>query len=116
MTCDAALLASWSRDRDEGSFNCFDFSIVVASWGFIGSEGGNGVTVIRLCRLARLLTLFKTINQLKVILVGIVQGLKSSIYIMMLIALVLYMSVLPLSPSLAPPPLGQTCSTLFNSH
>ena len=54
-------------------------------------KDGSGVTVVRLLRLLRLLSLLKTSEQLRVIVVGLVQGLKSSVYIVFLLLLVTYM-------------------------
>lgn len=47
--------------------------------------------MVRLLRLLRLLSLLKVSEQLRVIVVGLVQGLKSSVYIVFLLLLVTYM-------------------------
>ena len=45
---------------------------------------------MRLTRLLRLLTLVKTVRQLRVIVVGVIQGFRSSVYIQLLLLIVVY--------------------------
>jgi voltage-gated sodium channel len=59
-------------DADNGSFNLFDLSIVVASYAFLG-QGGGAVGGLRMLRLVRLLTFVKNVPQLRVIVAGLVQ-------------------------------------------
>jgi len=40
-------------DRDDGSFNTFDFTIVVAGFAFIGNENGSALGGLRMLRLVR---------------------------------------------------------------
>ena len=75
---------------EDGYFNTFDISIVVA--GFILTELNNemSVSLLRLLRLIRLLTFVKGIEQLRVIISGLVHGLQSVSYIVLLLILVIY--------------------------
>ena len=65
------------NDPDDGWFNCFDFFIVLAGFAFLGSENQGAIGVLRLLRLLRLLTFIKGVPQLRVIVSGLVSGLKS---------------------------------------
>ena len=75
-------------DEDNGPFNCFDFFIVVAGFAFLGSENGAAIGALRLLRLLRLLTFVKGVKQLRGIIIGLVSGMKSVVYIVMLLFLV----------------------------
>ena len=44
---------------ENGHFNSFDFAIVLASYGFLGSSSGGAVGALRMLRLVRLLTFIK---------------------------------------------------------
>jgi hypothetical protein len=65
--------------------------IVVASFAFLGNNNGGAVGALRMMRLIRLLTFIKGVPQLRVIISGLIQGLKSVTYIVMLLFLVIYM-------------------------
>ena len=79
-------------DKIDGSFNTFDFGIVAAGYIFMGmGENSAAVGALRMLRLIRLLTFIKGVRQLRVIVAGIIQGLKSVLYICMLLFLVIYM-------------------------
>jgi len=72
-------------------FNTFDFIIVVAGFAFIDSNSGGAVGALRMMRLVRILTFVKGVPQLRVIITGLIQGLNSVTYIVMLLFLVIYM-------------------------
>jgi hypothetical protein len=72
-------------------FNTFDFVIVVAGFAFIDSNSGGAVGALRMMRLVRILTFVKGVPQLRVIITGLIQGLNSVTYIVMLLFLVIYM-------------------------
>ena len=76
--------------NDDGPFNCFDFSIVVLSYAFMGSAESSAIGGLRLLRLIRLLTFVKNVPQLRVIIVGLITGLRSVVYIVMLLFLLIY--------------------------
>ena len=78
-------------DPANGFFNCFDFAIVVASYAFIGNSNGGAIGALRMLRLVRLLTFVKNVPQLRVIIAGLIQGMKSVLYIVMLLFLVIYL-------------------------
>mmetsp|Transcript_398 Transcript_398/g.745 ORF Transcript_398/g.745 Transcript_398/m.745 type:complete len:1004 (+) Transcript_398:139-3150(+) len=77
---------------DEWKWNTFDFSIVFMSlplWN--GLFGGGSLALLRLVRLMRLAKIIKKIPALQVIVHGLVGGLASIGYILLLLILVLYM-------------------------
>jgi len=74
----------------ERYWNCFDITVVTLSFPILPS-GGNGIALLRLVRLARLGKLIKKIPRLQMIVFGIVSGLNSISYIMLLLVLVLYL-------------------------
>ena len=78
-------------DAEDGSFNTFDFMIVVAGFLFLGSSSGGAVAALRMLRLVRLLTFIKGVPQLRVILSGLVAGLRSVTFIVMLLFLIIYL-------------------------
>ena len=78
------------QDPANGAFNTFDFVIVVAGW-TLASIGGGAIGALRMLRLVRLLTFVKGIKQLRVIVSGLLTGMKSVSYIVILLLLVIYM-------------------------
>ena len=70
----------------EWKWNAFDTAVVLAS---ALSTGGN-VILLRLIRLMRLAKVFRKIPQLQMILMGLVGGLKSIFYIVILMCLTYY--------------------------
>ena len=80
-------------DPDNGYFNTFDLMIVLASYIMpaLGSDNAGAIGGLRMLRLVRLLTFVKNVPQLRVIIVGLVNGMKSVLYIVMLLFLVIYM-------------------------
>jgi len=97
LECALKLIAeSWHveryfQDEENGAFNCFDFTIVAAGFAFLGSDSGGAVGALRLLRLVRLLTFVKGVPQLRGIIVGLVIGMKSVVYILVLLFLVIYL-------------------------
>ena len=76
----------------EWKWNNFDFIIVVLSLPLPGMGGQQGaVKLLRLVRLARLAKLIKKIPALQMIIMGLVGGMVSIGYIMMLLMIVLYL-------------------------
>eukprot|EP00602_Paraphysomonas_sp_CaronLab_P000749 CAMPEP_0185028382 /NCGR_PEP_ID=MMETSP1103-20130426/14005_1 /TAXON_ID=36769 /ORGANISM="Paraphysomonas bandaiensis, Strain Caron Lab Isolate" /LENGTH=1046 /DNA_ID=CAMNT_0027562775 /DNA_START=74 /DNA_END=3211 /DNA_ORIENTATION=+ len=74
----------------EWHWNNFDFLIVVFSMPFI--PVGNGqVAFLRLIRLMRLAKVFRKVPQLRMIMTGLMGGLKSIVYIVILLLLVFYL-------------------------
>lgn len=78
------------QDANNGAFNTFDFVIVVAGW-TLASIGGGAIGALRMLRLVRLLTFVKGIKQLRVIVSGLLTGMKSVSYIVILLILIIYM-------------------------
>jgi len=88
-------------DLENRYFNIFDFSIVIASWAFMiqgfaqggggNAQNGGAVGGLRMLRLIRILTFVKNVPQLRVIIAGLVQGMKSVAVICMLLGLIIYM-------------------------
>ena len=73
------------------SMNCLDFFCVAVSFGErLGLEGGSALLVLRLLRLGRVLKVIAVIPELQVILHGIAEGCKSIGYILLLLAMVIY--------------------------
>ena len=77
-------------DPENGAFNCLDFAIVVGAYAFMNSSNGSAVGAVRMLRLARLLTFIKGVKQLRVIVSGLIQGMMSVVYIVILLFLVIY--------------------------
>jgi hypothetical protein len=75
-------------DKLDGHYNTFDFLIVVLSYAFLSSDSGGTIAVMRLLRLVRVMNLFEA---LRVIIKGLVVGLRSVSSILMLLTLVIYM-------------------------
>ena len=74
-------------DKEDGAFNCFDVGIVIASWALIAARSSAAtISVMRLLRLVRVMRMFP---ELRVILKGILAGLRSVGSIMMLLLLIM---------------------------
>jgi voltage-gated sodium channel len=68
-------------------WNCFDFMLIILSLpGVMGSAAG----ALRLLRLARLIKIINKVPKMKVIVEGLMAGLESVLYIMVLMLLVFY--------------------------
>jgi len=78
-------------DSTNGMYNLFDLSTVIASYAFMGQGGGGAVGGLRMLRLFRLLSFVKRIPQLRIMMAGVVQGIKSTGIICVLLGLVIYM-------------------------
>ena len=89
-----------------GTFNTFDACIVVASFAFLGNSNGGAIGALRMLRLVRLLTFIKGVQQLRVIVVGLIQGMRSVTYIVLLLFLVIYLFAIMVGVFLpnSPPP------------
>ena len=75
----------------EGAFNSFDMLLVVMSLALIGEKSGGSIKILRLIRIVRLLSIIKNVPELKVIVGGLIAGLKSVVYIVLLLVLVIYL-------------------------
>jgi len=80
---------NYFTDRVDGNFNCFDFFLVVMSFAFI-DQGESAISGLRILRLARMVTFVKDVQQLRIIFAGLIDGMKSVVYIVMLLCLVTY--------------------------
>jgi voltage-gated sodium channel len=78
-------------DTENGKFNTLDFSIVMAGYAFMGMQSGGAIGVLRMLRLVRLLTFIKGVPQLRAIIAGLVKGMQSVTYIVMLLVLIIYL-------------------------
>jgi hypothetical protein len=64
-------------DEEDGYFNCFDFGIVAIGYVFMSiGQSSAAVGALRTLRLIRLLTFIKGVPQLRVIVTGLIQGMK----------------------------------------
>ena len=77
-------------DKQNGTFNMFDFGIVAVSYVFIigGVNGGELITVLRLLRLLKIAT---RMPQLRTILLGLVAGVTAVGSILVLLSLITYL-------------------------
>lgn len=82
--------ASWEffSDELEWRWNIFDFVIVVLCW-IPGM--GSSAALLRIMRLLRILKLLKVIEPLQIILTGLARGMKSIMYIGVLLFLIFYL-------------------------
>ena len=80
----------WYFIGEDWKWNWFDFFIVLFSFDGIMPVGGSSVKIFRLIRLARLAKVFRKIAELKMIIVGLIGGLKSVFYILILMTLLFY--------------------------
>jgi voltage-gated sodium channel len=74
----------------EWHWNCFDFFVVLLCMPFLPFKNGQ-VAFLRLIRLMRLAKVFRKVPQLRMIMSGLVGGLKSIVYIVVLLLLVFYL-------------------------
>lgn len=74
----------------EWHWNNFDFCIVFFSMPFLPFGSGQ-VAFLRLIRLMRLAKVFRKVPQLRMIMTGLIGGLKSIVYIVILLFLVFYL-------------------------
>ena len=76
----------------EWKWNVFDFVIVVIClpiWGDL--FGGGSVAILRLMRLMRVMKIVKKIPQLQMIMMGLIAGMTSIKYILLLLSMILYL-------------------------
>ena len=76
------------KDFFKDGWNIFDSVIVSAS--LIPTGAGNSVMVLRLLRLARLLRVISFIPELRFVIEALIESLKKSIYVLILIFILLY--------------------------
>ena len=80
--------------KSDGSFNCFDFTLVVIALVFSPFFGASAdvsnVKVLRLMRLLRLLNFLKFVPEVRVMIEGLVSAMDSVGYILLLLCLVVY--------------------------
>ena len=74
--------------NSDGGFNTFDFFVVIMSLAFLGSSNGSMIAGLRLLRLLRLISLLQQSEDLRVIISGLIGGLKNVFYILLLLLLV----------------------------
>jgi voltage-gated sodium channel len=86
------LIRFFSEERKKDFFkdgwNIFDSIIVTAS--LIPAGAGSSVMVLRLLRLARLLRVISFIPELRFVIEALIESLKKSIYVLILIFILLY--------------------------
>jgi len=75
----------------DGSINTMDFTIVFLGYGFMLLANPTMSGVVRLLRLIRLLTFVKGVPQLRVIVSGLVNGMGSVSWIVLLLILIIYL-------------------------
>tara|TARA_Y100000385_G_scaffold152032_1_gene157675 strand:- start:2722 stop:3423 length:702 start_codon:yes stop_codon:yes gene_type:complete len=76
------------KDFFKDGWNIFDSIIVAAS--LIPSGVGSSIMVLRLLRLARLLRVISFIPELKFVIEALIESLKKSVYVLILIFILLY--------------------------
>jgi voltage-gated sodium channel len=76
------------KDFFKDGWNIFDTIIVTAS--LIPAGAGSSVMVLRLLRLARLLRVISFIPELRFVIEALIESLKKSIYVLILIFILLY--------------------------
>ena len=79
-------------DAEEGIMNTFDFVLVVATYIFIvvPDTGGTSVAALRMVRLIRIFKVLRKVKELRVILKGLNEGLKSVASILAIMLLTNY--------------------------
>ncbi len=78
-------------DPADGKINTFDFSIVLFVFAFMGTNSPIGKSIGRLLRLMRLLTFVKGVRPLRVIVSGLLVGMQSVSYIVLLLLLIIFL-------------------------
>ena len=76
------------RDFFKDGWNIFDSVIVISS--LIPAGAGSSVMVLRLLRLARLLRVISFVPELRFVIEALIESLKKSIYVLILIFILLY--------------------------
>ena len=89
LLCEGLSPSWFLRSPKERNWNIFDTVVVVACLPFIPIPTKQ-IAMLRLMRLARLGKLFKRIPQLQMIIGGLYGGLKSIVYILVLLLLTFY--------------------------
>ena len=78
----------YKKDFFKDGWNIFDSVIVLAS--LIPAGAGTSVMVLRLLRLARLLRVISFIPELRFVIEALIESIKKSIYVLILIFILLY--------------------------
>lgn len=81
----------WFFIGPDWSWNLFDLAIVILSLPYISVVGGSNVKLLRLVRLMRLAKVFNRIERLHMIVSGLLGGLRSIFYIVVLLGLCFYL-------------------------
>ncbi len=86
------FIGLWRNIRvgDDAFWNNFDFFIVTILW-IPGEIVGGNIAFLRLLRLMRLFKLVEKIKQLAVIMQGLIKGLGSVVYIILLMLLIFFL-------------------------
>jgi hypothetical protein len=77
-------------DKEEGTFNCFDFGVVFVSLAFAFVDGSPWRKTVMTLRLLRILKVLGLVPQLRVILLGLIAGVKAVSAIMLVQFLIMY--------------------------
>jgi voltage-gated sodium channel len=89
----ACGMAPWfyvHPSNEEWAWNVFDFSVFFLSLPVFPFKG-DSIKLLRLFRLARLIKVIKSFPQLYIIVMGLIGGMKSIVFIMILMALIFYL-------------------------
>jgi hypothetical protein len=74
IVAEARRPLAYFQDPEDGVFNTFDFTIVALGYVFmLFGENSAAVGALRMLRLVRLLTFIKGVQQLRVIVAGVIQ-------------------------------------------
>lgn len=82
------------KENPDFAWNCFDSAIIFFSlpfWDTITGGESSSIAILRLLRLARVVKIVKRVPQLHIIVQGVLGGLASIGYILLLLVLVLYL-------------------------
>jgi len=76
---------------EDGAWNIFDESLVLISIVMAAANTGFPVSFLRLLRLLRLMKLLNKVEQLRIIIHGLVHGMQSVVYIFVVMIVIFYM-------------------------
>mmetsp|Transcript_103848 Transcript_103848/g.298971 ORF Transcript_103848/g.298971 Transcript_103848/m.298971 type:complete len:1043 (-) Transcript_103848:276-3404(-) len=76
---------------EDGAWNIFDESLVLISIVMAAANTGFPVSFLRLLRLLRLMKLLNKVEQLRIIIHGLVHGMQSVVYIFIVMIVIFYM-------------------------
>jgi voltage-gated sodium channel len=89
MIAERRLLLFFSTKNADVGWNWFDFAVVVLSAPVDQADIG-AIKTFRMVRLLRLFRLFGKVKQLQTIVMGLVGGLRSIVYILLLLSVIFY--------------------------